>query len=168
MTLGLLLLTILLVKNILTFGLTVPKCENCKSFVPGNKNLPDSGFCKIFVNKITFNNKQQLIYNYAKHCRDNEFLCGQSAWLFEDSKESNSLKSNPDEYVNFVSKKQIDKIEKNTLDYKMLSENVIPTLKINKVNNEYTENFNYDEKKYYNYYMNNLTKHNKIKKNIVK
>jgi hypothetical protein len=42
------------------------------------------GLCKIFSNRIFIDKNEKIIYNYAKHCRDDEFLCGKNGWLYEE------------------------------------------------------------------------------------
>ena len=81
MTLYLILL-IVFVNGIWSFELSKPKCENCNSYI-SNPNDSNLGRCKIFTNKIETSTGEKLIYNYAKHCRDNDFLCGENGWLFD-------------------------------------------------------------------------------------
>jgi hypothetical protein len=73
--------------NTYVFGKRIsllPKCSNCKSFVPSNLGL-DYGKCKIFGEIIKCNEKNmKTIYNYAKHCRDNETQCGKNGCLHEN------------------------------------------------------------------------------------
>ena len=78
------LLTILLLNN---FNISnkifkLPNCSNCKWFVNNISNI-NHGKCTMFGEKI----KEKLMYNYAKHCRENEKLCGQNGHLFEEDEE---------------------------------------------------------------------------------
>lgn len=60
-------------------------CRNCKWFIPNNKELSpfDYGLCKLFTNKTIINGRNLMIYEYAKHCRSNEYLCGISGVMYE-------------------------------------------------------------------------------------
>jgi len=74
----------------------IPSCTTCKWFIPNINE--DYGKCKIFGEKTQvykkkvypFKYKNQgkeefilTIYNYAKHCRDNENQCGKHAYFYE-------------------------------------------------------------------------------------
>jgi len=68
----------------------IPSCTTCKWFIPNINE--DYGKCKIFGEKKLFlKNKNQekkeeftlTVYNYAKHCRDNEGQCGKDAYFYE-------------------------------------------------------------------------------------
>jgi hypothetical protein len=61
----------------------LPKCKNCKYYITNQLN-PNLGLCKIFSNRIFIDKNEKIIYNYAKHCRDDEFLCGKNGWLYEE------------------------------------------------------------------------------------
>jgi hypothetical protein len=60
-------------------------CKNCKWFIPNkNEKSPfDYGLCKLFINKTNINDINLMIYEYAKHCRSNEYLCGISGVMYE-------------------------------------------------------------------------------------
>jgi hypothetical protein len=60
-------------------------CSNCKFFIPHQYNS-DLGLCNIFKEKSINNN---LIKNFAIHCRNNETLCGKSGFLYEEKKDKN-------------------------------------------------------------------------------
>jgi len=111
-----------------------------------NKNNIDHGFCKNFANKITIGSKVKIIYNYAKHCRDNEYLCGRRGWLFEDINDDLTIS----EFNNYLSYDEITKIKHNTLE---------------EINNCYEKDFTNDEKNYFNYYLKYFANHN-VKKDI--
>jgi hypothetical protein len=121
---------LLLILNFIFIGAysgPYPKCENCKSFIQNGKDN-NMGFCKIFAN---FANKEKPIYNYAPHCRDNQYLCGKEGWLFEKN----------DNFVDLIEKNEIKKIQKNT------------KLLLNKLS--YSEDYikNNDEQKAYDEYI---------------
>lgn len=75
----------------------IPSCSTCKWFIPNINE--DYGKCKIFGEKKLFHKKKLYpfkninqekeeefaltIYNYAKHCRDNEGQCGKDAYFYE-------------------------------------------------------------------------------------
>ena len=63
-------------------------CQNCKYFIhyKNNKNnkIIDFGLCKMFGNKVGDKKDEKVIYNFAKHCRDDENLCGKNATLYEE------------------------------------------------------------------------------------
>lgn len=62
----------------------IPNCNNCKWIIPNINN--DYSKCKMFIEKKPSNEKIDPFpfYNYAKHCRENESLCGVEGYLFED------------------------------------------------------------------------------------
>jgi len=62
----------------------IPSCSSCKWFIP-NINA-EYGKCKMFLEKKPSKEiiENYPFYNYAKHCRDNEILCGQEGYLFEE------------------------------------------------------------------------------------
>jgi len=62
----------------------IPSCTTCKWFIPNINE--DYGKCKIFAEKKLFYKNKDFtltIYNYAKHCRDNEGQCGKDAYFYE-------------------------------------------------------------------------------------
>jgi len=70
-----------------------PKCHMCKSFIPyvcnSQEKMYEYGRCSAFKEKINENDE----FNFAKHCRDNENLCGKNAYLFSyDSKWFDKIK----------------------------------------------------------------------------
>jgi len=62
----------------------IPSCNNCKWNIPNINN--NYSKCKMFVEKNPSNEKIDPFpfYNYAKHCRENENLCGVEGYLFEE------------------------------------------------------------------------------------
>lgn len=159
MSLLFVILTFLLIGFIKSFELSSPKCENCKWFLSDIKNDKNLGFCKIFANKISINNQDKLVYNYADHCRDNEFLCGTSGWLFETIVNKIDKK----DYVEYFNSKEISEIEKNTL---IVIKNELG-IKNKYSNKDFTEEKLSDvEKKYYDHYLKKYTKYNMPKKYI--
>lgn len=71
-----------------------PKCSSCKWFLPNKNGNVDFGFCKMHKNYITNRNNNIVMYDYAKHCRDNERQCGKSGYLFEENKLNANTKYN--------------------------------------------------------------------------
>ena len=74
----------------------IPSCTTCKWFIPNINE--DYGKCKIFGEKTQVHKKKVYpfkyknqgkeefiltIYNYAKHCRENENQCGKYAYFYE-------------------------------------------------------------------------------------
>ena len=92
-----------------------PSCTTCKWYIPHINLNPfcedEMGLCRFFKNKYNYNNIEVNIYEYAKHCRDNESLCGPSGYLYDprynyDANKSNKSKVNTMHSYN----------EKNTID----------------------------------------------------
>jgi hypothetical protein len=164
MTLFLIVL-ILIITYICSFELTIPKCQNCKSFITYSINPQDVnlGLCKIFASKIDTNKGEKLILNYAKHCRDNEFLCGKNGWLYESNYDNDNENENErlnesnhdNEYINFLSSQKINELDKNSTDFILKK---IDEMKINF--KDYKKNFSKDEKKAYKFYSKNTAKYN--------
>jgi hypothetical protein len=69
-------------------------CVNCSYFIPHRNNkITDLGTCKLFGNKITGQkNADIIIYNFADHCRKDEYLCGKQGILYEPN--VNIIKTN--------------------------------------------------------------------------
>lgn len=63
----------------------IPNCRTCKWFVP-NINEEYSK-CKMFrekKNELSENiGFDYIMYNYARHCRDNKNQCGKDGYLYE-------------------------------------------------------------------------------------
>ena len=59
-------------------------CQTCKWFIPNDKSN-DNGLCKLFKERLYIVDKESLICNFAKHCRDNELLCGKEGHFYEDN-----------------------------------------------------------------------------------
>lgn len=111
MSVFILLLISILTKIVISYNFGT-KCSNCKWFVKNNKGINDLGLCGMFGRQNIYRNNNYLHYEYAKHCRDNEFQCGTNACLFEkknykyiellSKKETNSFRSN--DYMSYFSK----------------------------------------------------------------
>lgn len=56
-----------------------PSCQTCKFFVPHKTNV-DLSLCEVFKNRL---NNDEIVKNFASHCRSDENLCGKSAFLYE-------------------------------------------------------------------------------------
>ena len=55
-------------------------CSNCKHFIKGPKYNPvEYGKCGCFGEK----QQKGILYEYASHCRLNDFMCGNEGTLFE-------------------------------------------------------------------------------------
>jgi hypothetical protein len=133
----------------------VPKCSKCKSFVP-NKFNENLGYCKLFTRVNLNDSWEKLIYNYAKHCRDNEFLCGEEGMFFEKIDNKNLT----NDYINLIDAKTIDEIE---LNQKILSDyGFFKSELLNDKNNNVLDD---DEKKFFKLYSNNYSKQNLPRKN---
>lgn len=74
----------LVIINGLAFNNYIPSCKSCLNFIPHEKGVFDLGQCKIFKNTYKNGEIEITIHNYAKHCRDNEFLCSPNGYLHED------------------------------------------------------------------------------------
>lgn len=63
----------------------IPSCSSCKWFIPHKQGSNNYGLCKMFKNKYRYeyNNKENVVYEFANHCRNNENMCGQNGFLFE-------------------------------------------------------------------------------------
>jgi len=75
---------IVCVKFILSYNLH-PPCNICRWFIP-NTDFPEMvnyGFCKMFKENYISNGKKTTIYNFAKHCRNNQSMCGKEGFLFD-------------------------------------------------------------------------------------
>ena len=65
------------------------KCINCKNYIHSGQY----GLCKIFANKVYIGkNKENILFNFAEHCRKDENLCGKDGLLYEDN--MNIVKTN--------------------------------------------------------------------------
>lgn len=59
-------------------------CQTCKWFIP-NEHSSDYGLCQLFKERLYIVDKERLICNFAKHCRNNELLCGKEGNFYEDN-----------------------------------------------------------------------------------
>lgn len=87
-----------------TNSFSIKSCETCKWFYPNNVRT-EYGLCTLFKEKIYIADQERLISNFAKHCRDNENLCGKEGAMYEPSQSINGIK---DDVKNF--EKQYDEI----------------------------------------------------------
>lgn len=78
----------------------VPPCTLCKNFsLPKDGNI-EYGLCKIFKNKFQCDGNEVEMFDYAVHCRQNEKLCGNNAFLFEpivNNNNNNNINDNDDD-----------------------------------------------------------------------
>ena len=62
--------------------------RNCASwgwFIKNSNNRIEDGMCKLFSTTTIRGTKQNIVHEFAKHCRDNEDFCGKIGLLYEDS-----------------------------------------------------------------------------------
>lgn len=97
----------------------------------------------MFGIKLKIDNKNIYIYEYAIHCRNNDPFCGIKGSLFDNIKSDAKY----DEYLCESEKKPI----KSPNEYLMNNKNYMNDLTVK-------------EKKYMNYYINNIAKKYNIKK----
>ena len=64
-------------------------CQTCKWFIPNEKSS-DYGLCRLFKERLYIVDQERLICNFAKHCRNNELLCGKEGQFYEDNSLTNS------------------------------------------------------------------------------
>ena len=61
-----------------------PSCSSCKWNIPDKRGVNDYSLCKMFKPlKYDCQCKGGIMYEFAEHCRNNENMCGQNAFLFE-------------------------------------------------------------------------------------
>jgi len=73
-----------------------PSCSTCKFFIPHQTNA-DLGLCNVFKETSINNN---LLKNFAIHCRNDEKLCGKSGFLYEQKDENEDLLNQKKEMIN--------------------------------------------------------------------
>lgn len=85
-------------------------CQTCKWFIPNEKSS-DYGLCRLFKERLYIVDQERLICNFAKHCRNNELLCGKEGNFYEDNLISYSefniekkLKDFDERYENLIEK----------------------------------------------------------------
>ena len=83
----------------------VPRCSDCKWFIPKNGcNAKDDtcnedrGLCGFYKTKYNMLSTTITIYEYAKHCRDNVYLCGPDAVMFDKIERPVSESPGPEMY----------------------------------------------------------------------
>lgn len=95
-----------------------PSCKTCKYFIPNEIDpTTDLGLCKMFQDKVYYDNTDVLFKNLAIHCRNNENLCGKSGFLYEPI---NSYSEILGKYENmedlcsseFIDQKDLEELEK--------------------------------------------------------
>jgi hypothetical protein len=67
-------------------------CVTCKWFVPNNIRSNEYALCEFFKEKVLFADQEKTMRNFAKHCRDDEKLCGKEGRMHEQSLEENIKK----------------------------------------------------------------------------
>jgi len=68
-------------------------CASCGWFVKNNNGKIEDGRCKLFSTTLIDGTKQNVVHEYATHCRSNEDFCGKKGMLYEDSIEVNLQKA---------------------------------------------------------------------------
>jgi len=72
-----------------------PRCIKCKWFVPDKLGVEDHGLCKMHKNTYSLRKNMEVsIYEYAKHCRDNQNMCGKEGYLYEEVNENENENMN--------------------------------------------------------------------------
>jgi hypothetical protein len=102
------MLFIIIIISFLTalYGLNInkPSCISCVNFIPHKKGIFDLGRCKVFFETFYNDNNRSKIYNFAKHCRENNQLCGKEGYLYESFLEEDSdTNFNEHELFNLIS-----------------------------------------------------------------
>ena len=77
----------------------VKSCETCKWFIPNNIR-EDYGLCCLFKEKIYIADQSRLISNFAKHCRNNELLCGKEGMMHEEIASDITIKEKLQQFEN--------------------------------------------------------------------
>ena len=67
-----------------------PPCSSCKHFISNNKGNLDLGLCKMFTNKLSLKGDDVALPNFARHCRNDEQLCGKFGFLYEPANNNNN------------------------------------------------------------------------------
>jgi hypothetical protein len=91
-----------------------PLCSSCKWFISSNKGLlreDDYGLCKLYKNNYDINGNKMIIYEYAKHCRTNEDMCGSEGHLYDD-KYDHKYEHN----INFLQQEEYEEYLEKILD----------------------------------------------------
>jgi len=74
-------------------------CETCKWFMP-NHIRQAYGLCSLFKEKIYIADQSRLISNFAKHCRNNEVLCGKEGIMHEEITSDITIKEKLQQFEN--------------------------------------------------------------------
>ena len=70
---------------------TLPSCTKCKWFVPHKLGVEDYGLCKLHKNTYSLRKNMEVsIYEYAKHCRDNQNMCGKEGYLYDEASDDDN------------------------------------------------------------------------------
>lgn len=108
-----------ILQSVYCYEINKSSCLKCKWFVPDLKSNNEFGGCKLFKNTYVKNNVEVVIYDFAKHCRENEKLCGLNGNLFEDEvvEDANSIGLLVEDYNNKCcgevnEKDELEQIEK--------------------------------------------------------
>ena len=104
------LLSASLFSNIYALNTNTKKiCNNCKWFIANKNSKIADGYCRFFKEKYYVGGIEYEMFNYAKHCRNNENQCGQEGYLYqpaEDIVEAELIDIN-----NIAEEEKIDEVE---------------------------------------------------------
>jgi hypothetical protein len=93
-----------------------PSCLNCKWFIPNKMGIDDYGLCRMHSNVYKMpNNMEFTVYEFAKHCRDNQNMCSKYGYLYED-------KNDGFEVEKYVFTHFVKKEEKKDINNKMYND----------------------------------------------
>jgi hypothetical protein len=82
------------------FGLSFnPSCTSCKWFIPNKRDNNDYGLCGLYKQKYDVLKSDIIIYEFARHCRNNESMCGEDGYMYEKKESNNKNKNDVDHVV---------------------------------------------------------------------
>ena len=71
-----------------TFLSPPPECKNCVNYIPSDNFNEEYGRCRLYCNMfIKLDGKKKITYEYAKHTRATESMCGKEGVNFEENSE---------------------------------------------------------------------------------
>ena len=70
--------------RILTADDLIKDCRNCMYYKPNPNGKLSDAFCTFFKTAIEVDGEEWEMYDYAVHCRKNEYLCGLFAYMYEE------------------------------------------------------------------------------------
>jgi hypothetical protein len=84
---------VFLIVNVINIIALERNCASCGWFIKNNNGRIEDGMCKLFSTTTIHGAQENVIHEYAKHCRGNEDFCGKKGLLYEDSIELNLQKA---------------------------------------------------------------------------